>query len=234
LSLTQQIGQNIITLKVDFNLDPLWASKDIDFIGIDAYFPVTESVLSAITPEEIALGWTKGEGYDYYLDNIDRNIKHPLKKAYAWKNLRYWWENIHKNPNQIVTAWIPRSKPIWFTEFGFPSIDKAPNQPNVFFDPKCIDGGVPHYSNGEIDFSIQRRAIRAFLEYWNTQEYIEQMFLWTWDARPYPTWPHMNVWRDGHLWEKGRWVNINLAHVALHLSFLKYQKNAALILIVLR
>ena len=77
----------------------------------------------------------------------------------------------------------------------------------MFFDPKCIDGGVPHYSNGEIDFSIQRRAIRAFLEYWNTQEYIEQMFLWTWDARPYPTWPHMNVWRDGHLWEKGHWVN---------------------------
>ena len=77
----------------------------------------------------------------------------------------------------------------------------------MFFDPKCIDGGVPHYSNGEIDFSIQRRAIRAFLEYWNTQEYIEQMFLWTWDARSYPAWPHMNVWRDGHLWEKGHWVN---------------------------
>ncbi len=190
-----------------FNLDPLWASKDIDFIGIDAYFPVTDSASSAITPEEIAIGWTKGEGYDYYTDLKNRNVKHQLDPAYAWKNLKYWWEHTHQNPDKENTAWAPRSKPIWFTEFGFPSIDKAPNQPNVFFDPKCIDGGVPRYSNGEIDFSIQRRAIRAFLEYWNTQEYIGQMFLWTWDARPYPAWPHMNVWRDGYLWEKGHWVN---------------------------
>ena len=33
------------------------------------------------------------------------------------------------------------------------------------------------------------------------------MFLWTWDARPYPAWPHMNIWNDGYLWEKGHWVN---------------------------
>lgn len=211
-----------------FNLDPLWASKAIDFIGIDAYFPVTESVLSAITPEEIAIGWTKGEGYDYYIDNIDRNVKHPLNQAYAWKNLRYWWENTHKNPNQVITAWVHRSKPIWFTEFGFPSIDKAPNQPNVFFDPKCIDGGVPHYSNGEIDFSIQRQAIRAFLEYWNTQEYIEQMFLWTWDARPYPTWPHMNVWRDGHLWEKGHWVNNKFGSCSVSSIILEISKKCGI------
>ena len=190
-----------------FNLDPLWASKDIDFVGIDAYFPVTDSSSSAITPEEIAIGWTKGEGYDYYIDQKNRNIKHRLDPAYAWRNLRYWWENTHKNPDTQNTAWIPKAKPIWFTEFGFPSIDKAPNQPNIFFDPKCIDGGVPRYSNGGIDFSIQRRAIRAFLEYWHTQEYIGQMFLWTWDARPYPAWPHMNIWRDGYLWEKGHWVN---------------------------
>lgn len=36
-----------------FNLDPLWASSDIDFVGIDAYFPVTDSTSSFITTEEI-------------------------------------------------------------------------------------------------------------------------------------------------------------------------------------
>ena len=191
-----------------FNLDPLWASPSIDYIGIDAYFPVTNSLSSAITPEEIAKGWTTGEGYDYCVDQNDpERTRHAIEPRYAWKNLRYWWENTHINPDGSATDWQPRSKKIWFTEYGFPSIDKAPNQPNVFFDPKCIDGGVPRYSSGKIDFSVQRKAIRAFIEYWSTQEYIEQMFLWTWDARPYPAWPHMNIWRDEYLWEKGHWVN---------------------------
>jgi len=205
-----------------YNLDPLWASPDIDFIGIDAYFPVTKAVSSTITPEEIANGWANGEGYDYYIDYTD-NSKHPLQPQYAWKNIRYWWENNHKNPNGEITQWQPRSKLIWFTEFGFPSIDKASNQPNVFFDPKCIDGGIPRHSNGSTDFSIQRKAIRAFLEYWRTQEYIGEMFLWTWDARPYPAWPHMKFWKDGNLWEKGHWVNnkfgaSSLASILLEIS----------------
>lgn len=114
-------------------------------------------------------------------------------------------------------------KKIWFTEFGFPSIDKAPNQPNVFFDPKCTDGGSPKYSSAGTDFSVQRTAIKGFIEYWQTQEYIEEMFLWTWDARPYPAWPHGNIWSDNHLWEKGHWVNgkfgsCSLAEIILELS----------------
>nr|WP_084686963.1 glycoside hydrolase TIM-barrel-like domain-containing protein [Rickettsia tamurae] len=79
---------------------------------------------------------------------------------------------------------------IWFTEFGFPSINKAPNQPNVFFDPKCTNGGSPKYSSAGMDFSVQRTAIKGFIEYWQMQEYIEEMFLWTWDARPYPAYGH--------------------------------------------
>ncbi|MDG1436541.1 MAG: glycoside hydrolase TIM-barrel-like domain-containing protein [Rickettsiaceae bacterium] len=154
-----------------YNLDPLWACPYIDFIGIDAYFPVTKSMSSAITPEELAEGWISGEGYDYYVDYAN-NTQHQLQPEYAWKNIRFWWENTHTNPDGSLTPWQPRSKPIWFTEFGFPSIDKASNQPNVFFDPKCLDGGSPRHSNGTIDFSIQRKAIRAFLEYWKTQEYI--------------------------------------------------------------
>ena len=62
-------------------------------------------------------------------------------------------------------------------------------------------------SNSEIDFGIQRRCIKAFIEFWSNEEYIENMFLWTWDARPYPAWPHMNIWNDGYLWEKGHWIN---------------------------
>lgn len=205
-----------------YNLDPLWASPNIDFVGIDAYFPATNSTSSLISKEELAGGWNSGEGFDYYIDGADGS-KHDLDAPYAWKNVGYWWKNTHTNPNGQNTPWVPRSKPIWFTEFGFPSIDKAPNQPNVFFDPKCVDGNIPKNSNGNTDFSIQRRSIRAFIEYWSTQEYIGEMFLWTWDARPYPAWPHTDVWADRDLWEKGHWVNnkfgtSSLAAILLEIS----------------
>ena len=188
-----------------FNLDLLWASEHIDFIGIDAYFPITATVDSFITNKDIKDGFASGEGYDYCI-NAQRH-KTPIEPIYAWKNLKYWWENTHPNPNGVNSPWQPRSKRIWFTEYGFPSIDKASNQPNVFFDPLCLDGGVPRNSNAETDFSIQRRSIRAFIEFWSAEEYIENMFLWTWDARPYPAWPHMDIWKDGYLWEKGHWVS---------------------------
>lgn len=189
-----------------FNLDPLWSSPHIDFVGIDAYFPVTDSISSIIDPQKLDQGWSSGEGFDYYIDHSSGE-KHDLQPEHAWKNIRYWWENHHINPDGRQTGWRPKSKPIWFTEYGFPSIDKGPNQPNVFFDPKCLDGGVPKFSNGNIDFTIQRKAIASFIKYWQQEEYIGEMFLWTWDARPYPAWPHMNIWSDGYLWEKGHWVN---------------------------
>ncbi len=205
-----------------FNLDSLWSSPNIDFIGIDAYFPITNSISSDISKDKIKQGFNSGEGYDYYIDSEDESRK-PLAPKYAWKNLKYWWENTHQNPNEENTAWEPRSKPIWFTEFGFPSIDKATNQPNVFFDDKCEDGGIPKHSSGETDFAIQRTSIRAFIEFWKSQEYVEEMFLWCWDARPYPAWPTTSTWKDGYLWEKGHWVNYkfgssNLASILLEIS----------------
>ncbi|RYE06569.1 MAG: hypothetical protein EOP33_00535 [Rickettsiaceae bacterium] len=204
-----------------YNLDPLWSSPNIDFIGIDAYFPVTRSTTSTIITTDIEQGWQSGEGYDYYYDHT--GAKMPLDAPYAWKNVKYWWENFHQNPDGNNSPWQPRMKKIWFTEFGFPSIDKATNQPNVFFDPHCRDGGIPKYSTGEVDFSIQRRAIKSFINYWENQEYIERCFLWTWDARPYPAWPHLNIWADEYLWEKGYWVNnkfgaANVAAIILELS----------------
>lgn len=192
-----------------YHLDDLFASPDIDFIGIDAYFPVTNIEKSPISASQIEKGLNSGEGFDYYIDQ--QGNKKALKPEYAWKNIRYWWENHHYNPNGQKTKWTPKMKKIWFTEFGFPSIDKATNQPNIFFDPFCSDGGAPKYSSGNIDFSIQRTAIKKFCEFWQKEEYIEKMFLWAWDARPYPAWPHYDLWRDGYLWEKGHWVNNKLS-----------------------
>jgi hypothetical protein len=74
------------------------------------------------------------------------------------KALKVWYDGEHWNPNGTKTAWDPKGlrKPVWLTEFGAPSIDKASNQPNVFYNPQCSDGGVPVYSNGKPDSNAKK------------------------------------------------------------------------------
>jgi hypothetical protein len=80
-----------------YNLDPLWAHPALDFIGIDAYFPLTENQQEIYDIDIIKHGWQSGEGYDFYYEDVQRKIKKPLSPAYAWKNIRWWWENKHVN-----------------------------------------------------------------------------------------------------------------------------------------
>ncbi len=49
-----------------YNLDKLWASNSIDFVGIDAYFPLTHDQRQKYDEQRIIDGWTSGEGYDFY------------------------------------------------------------------------------------------------------------------------------------------------------------------------
>ncbi|MEY3197358.1 MAG: hypothetical protein RLZZ59_729 [Pseudomonadota bacterium] len=196
-----------------YHLDDLWSSEAIDVIGIDAYFPITNTNSSDIDIDTIKEGWQSGEAWDYYID--DNGAKVPLDTKWGFKNIEYWWNNKHQNPDGSYTSWIPKSKKVWFTEFGFPSIDKATNQPNVFYDPACVNGGVPRYSNGEADFAIQRKAIKASIDFWSGSDCVEEMFLWTWDARPYPLWPYSDIWNDGTKWLYGHWVNGKLSSSSL-------------------
>lgn len=208
-----------------YNMDPLWASPDIDVIGIDAYFPLTDILdTDDISKEDIINGWHSGEGYDwYYLDSVNRQHKQYFKDEdpqnpgkFAWKNIAYWWENSHYNPDGSQTAWQPQSKPIWFTEYGFPSVDGASNQPNVFYDPNSVEGGFPRYSKGQIDFHTQRICLQATEEYWRNSKMVTNKFVWTWDARPYPFFPNLlDVWADGNTWAYGHWLNGKLGNTLL-------------------
>jgi hypothetical protein len=65
------------------------------------------------------------------------------------------------------TGWQPQSKPIRFTEFGCPAIDKGSNQPNTFLDPKSAESRVPHFSTGRRDDVMQAQYLRAVLDYWS-------------------------------------------------------------------
>jgi hypothetical protein len=195
-----------------YNLDPLWASENIDFIGIDAYFPLTDRPEWAIDYLDIVRGWTTGEGYEWYYTDGPRTTKAYLEPKYAWKNLSWWWNNEHFDPGNVKTAWVPRSKPIWFTEIGYPSVDGASNQPNVFYDPSSSESALPRFSTGSVDNTAQRRCLRAAFETWWGSKMVEKMFVWAWDARPYPVWPEMSeFWGDSELYAKGHWIQGKLA-----------------------
>ena len=208
-----------------FNMDPLWASSDIDFVGIDWYAPLTPDLpQSQITEEKIIEGFEKDEGWDYFWNN-DRTVQTSFggDPTYAWKNVEYWWKNTHTNPDMSGTAWTAKMKPIVFTEFGFPSVDGAANQPNVFYDPSSSESFFPRGSKGRVDFQAQREAINAALDFLDAREQeagntglVAKRYLWTWDARPFSFWPDLtNVWADGALWKTGHWVNGKLGNSTL-------------------
>jgi hypothetical protein len=232
-----------------FNLDPLWAHPAIGAIGIDNYMPLgdwRDSDLVDGSPDgarfandKTALGAAiaGGEGYDwYYVNKPGRDARDRLPIAdglagkdwvYRIKDLRGWWQNQHFDRVGGVEAgapspWNPGSKPFWFTELGCPAVDKGPNQPNLFPDPKSSESAIPWYSNGGRDDLAQRAFIEAHLDHWsgaaNADGMVttDQIYLWTWDARPFPAFPlSRSVWSDGDNWRTGHWLNGRLGTVAL-------------------
>jgi hypothetical protein len=198
-----------------FALDKLWASNYIDFVGINAYFPLTNAPQDAITRESIENGWFTGEGYDYItLDGVET----ALEPKYAYKNLNYWWSHVHTNPNNSSTNWVPESKSIWFTEYGFRSVDCSSNEPF-----KEV-GSLPRYSLGSSDFYAQRIAIEATEMAMANSSFIENKLLYCWDARPYPFFPNRtDIWADGINWKYDYCLNgktgISNANVLIYQLF---------------
>ncbi len=128
-----------------------------------------------------------------------------------------------------TTGWVPESKPIRFTEFGCPAIDRGTNQPNVFFDPKSSESAAPHFSRGWRDDAIQRAYLEATALYWadpsnNPDSSLtglpmvdtSECAAWSWDARPHPFFPALtDVWSDGANWQLGHWLTGRLGAVSL-------------------
>jgi putative tail protein/Gene Transfer Agent (GTA)-like protein/terminase large subunit-like protein len=118
---------------------------------------------------------------------------------------------------------------IWADELGCPAVDKGANQPNVFVDPKSSESALPYFSTGDRDDLIQRRFLEAHLTFWSDTannpasiQYSGRMvdtanlYVWCWDARPYPYFPALtHVWGDGANWRLGHWLNGRLGAVPL-------------------
>lgn len=162
-----------------YPLDKLWACPHIDFIGIDAYFPLTD-IAGNITYDDIYNGWTSGNQWDYY--KIGDQFIHYTNQTFALKAIKYWWENEHIDLDGKPTNWIPKSKPIWFTELGCASCDHSSNSPNIF-----LHSGVGNvlYTQYKLDLEHQDNAISASLDYIanNLSDIIQNVFIYNWDAR---------------------------------------------------
>jgi len=155
------------------------------------------------------------------------------------KDLVGWWSNAHHDRaggvrSPTPTAWVPGSKPIWFTELGCPAVDKAANQPNVFPDAKSSENARPYFSAGAPDPLAQRQFLRAHFGWWRPDapgfdaahnpaatHYdgrmvdADRLYLWTWDARPYPLFPRAaDVWADGVNYATGHWLTGRLGALA--------------------
>lgn len=238
--------------EVRFPLDPLWASPAIDAIGIDFYAPLSDwrdasdHADIAIARGPADLGYLRsrlsaGEAYDWYYADMGGRIAQqrlPITDGaygkpwiYRAKDLPNWWGNTHVERSGGVetaaTPWVPSSKPIWLTEIGLPAVDKGGNSPNVFPDPKSVDGGYPHFSSRARDDLMQARGLEAIISGFDPARAgfhaarnpvhpgsgirmvdPANIFVWTWDARPFPAFPDLqSVWADGANWETGHWIN---------------------------
>jgi hypothetical protein len=247
---------------VYFHLDPLWSSPDIDAVGIDVYWPLADwrdgtehldrqaGASSIYDLAYLASNIAGGEGYEwYYASQADRDaqLRSPITDGgagkpwtFRYKDILGWWSNPHFDrpggvESDTPTAWVPQSKPFWFTELGCPAVDKGANQPNVFVDPKSAESNLPYYSAGTRDDFMQRRYLQAFHTAFDPDDarYIEgsnpassvydgrmvdlgHLFVYTWDARPYPAFPaDTDTWGDGPNWRLGHWITGRLASAPL-------------------
>ncbi|OFW98701.1 MAG: hypothetical protein A3E78_12730 [Alphaproteobacteria bacterium RIFCSPHIGHO2_12_FULL_63_12] len=235
-----------------FHLDEFWADPNVAFIGID-YYPPLADWRDGVDHADLNAGWNGqherayiaaniegGENFSwYYASPADRDAqaRTPINdaaynEAWVWraKDIRNWWKNTHHHrPNFIrdaaPTPWVPKSKPVRFTEFGCPAVDKGANAPNVFVDPKSSESALPPFSSGARDELAQRRTLEAVHEYWRAHNEsaggvsmieTDRLYVYAFDARPFPYFPaRADIWGDAANWEKGHWLNGRLTRAPL-------------------
>ena len=223
------------TTDLRFPLDPLWASANIDFIGLDWYAPLTDRRDGDPRADLASLraGIEGGEGFDfYYASDAARLAKSrtnitdgAYQEPWVWrqKDVRGFWSNAHYERTAgvratVPTGWIAKSKPLALIELGFPAVDKGANRPSVFPDPKSVESGLPPFSSGTRDDVEQRLALEATLSYWRDNNPPSNLYsgnmmdmtrahIWAWDGRPFPHFPGLSdVWTDGAYAMSGHWL----------------------------
>ncbi|MBK8200048.1 MAG: glycoside hydrolase/phage tail family protein [Acidobacteria bacterium] len=218
-----------------FPLDAFWAHDAVGFVGIDWYPPMGDwrdgenhldrvaGFQAADDADYLAAQLQGGEAYDWYYASDEHraaqvrtpiiDTAHGEDWVFRAKDLAGWAGALHyPRPGgvraAVPTAWEPGVKPLRFSEIGFAAVDKAGNAPNLFFDPKSTESGLPPFSTGARDDVMQARLLAAALGHFEAGGHVESAHVWAWDARPFPAWPlRADVWGDGANWARGHWLN---------------------------
>ena len=179
---------------VHFHLDPLWSDPDIDFVGLQCDWPLSDW-RDGFDHRDAQQGWAGphdraylqsniagGEGFDWvYASEEDRvtQLRTPITdstygKSWVFRSndIRNWWANPHHDrpggaERATPTAWVPQSKPLVLTSFGCPAVDRGANQPGATFDPKSPESRLPSFSRGWRDDAIQRSYLEALSGFWS-------------------------------------------------------------------
>ncbi|MCI4680172.1 glycoside hydrolase TIM-barrel-like domain-containing protein [Rhodoblastus acidophilus] len=177
-----------------------------------------------------------------------RNPYYAGQQLLARKQFRWWWRNTHQAiydagdgngwaPHGPATQWTAQMKPMIFAEYGFATVDRCTNQPNVFFDPNSTESDTPFWSvwnssDGDTwtprrDDNLANLGLQTIYDYWseasnNPSSNGGPMILtpfccaWNWDARPFPTFPlNASAWGDAANWAAGNWIGGKGPYVAI-------------------
>jgi len=209
-----------------FPLDDLWASAAIDTVSIIYMPPLADQRDGdAGSVYDLALlkaGIEAGEFYDWeYQTDSDRQSKTRTLIADAasgepWvfraKDIANWAQNAHHpRPSGVrsatPTAWVAGSKKIRLF-YSCPAVDRAANQPSVEVNQNASGYALPHFSNGARDDEGQATYLRAIAEFWAADARgvvdASSSVAAGWDARPWPIFPHTDIWPDAAGWPTGR------------------------------
>lgn len=181
---------------VFFNLDPLWSDNEIDFVGINAFFPISDwrtsgdnadaaaGFLGPLERRYLQANIEGGEHFDWtYADSSARTAQTrttiaDAAEGKAWvfrgKDMRSWWSNAHYDrpggtESGTPTGWTPQSKPIVLTSLGAPAINAAARQPGTTIDSVSSESAAPYGSNENREDASQRAVIEAWLDYWRPE-----------------------------------------------------------------
>jgi len=162
----------------------------------------------------------------------DRPRYEPSRRRLVWSSGAVALVFSSEDPDSLRG---PQFDAAWCDELGCPAVDKGPNQPNVFPDPKSSENGVPWFSNGGRSDVASLNLAAAHFDQWDAASDdfdaaanpvsdvyggrmvdASRLYLWAWDARPFPAFPtRTDVWSDGSNWLLGHWLNGRMNGVAV-------------------
>lgn len=171
-----------------------------DAVFIDAYYGTTEE--HATKYQDYLDGWFQDRDYypGYYISDYDlwkdsQGGTSPITASeYALKDLDWWMNNTHDHVGpsptytRIQTPWTIAAKKILFVETGCPSIDSGSTEPNLFYDPDAVQGGISKGSSLTRKDIVQYYYLKSLIENINNGSLpVSLVCVWQCDSRALST-----------------------------------------------